>query len=482
MADTKPETFTSGAFASSVSHAQKYIVFNLEEVNNIIKMNKRGAENFLPYMASHEDFHTWDIRHPLATNGKELLNTRSWQQSLDDIFPPVSFRNILGYKDLAGQHTVSYSFVADPRQVPHGNPDAVKRMWNDPNGIPVESITNLTAGTDPELNKIKGAIKQVMLDTFRHHESLFDVKYIEAKDPNSANLLIYGAIIPSRPISQLAKDGRYNAYNQDVTILSYTPAEHGLFARSGVAEVAVMQKYFGPPKPDSKQRTITAEELGASSGVLWDDKPMAVDLTANPLGGELTVDMSAPPIKPAIVGTLVDQGGNLRVRHHVAKGASISELDATGTEIVLDVTGTDNAVVRVGYGSKIKLNGKNNQVTLGPGNDAITLANGSGHIISGLSVGDSIGAQGAAKAMLEYHNNGTLLTLISDSSKPTGSVLVKDMAPDQLVSHLKDITRLDAETEAKLAAALKKGVGEQLTSGTPTSIPFAIKGPQAQGK
>ena len=165
-----------------------------------------------------------------------------------------------------------------------------------------------------------------------------------------------------------------------------------------------MQKYFGPPKPDSKQRTITAEELGASSGVLWDDKPMAVDLTANPLGGELTVDMSAPPIKPAIVGTLVDQGGNLRVRHHVAKGASISELDATGTEIVLDVTGTDNAVVRVGYGSKIKLNGKNNQVTLGPGNDAITLANGSGHIISGLSVGDSIGAQGAAKAMLEYHN------------------------------------------------------------------------------
>jgi hypothetical protein len=474
----KKSGYGVGAFAHEVHAQQKYIVFDLDNADYDVKYKVKGAERFLPHTASHELLHTLGFDHPrtVASDG-ETPDTRSWEKIRQDIASRISAHTALGTLDpKTGKRRITYSFAADTKQVPHGNPEMQKRYQADPNGIVVENFTNLGENPDPDRNATHGRIRDAMREAFAMHEGLFNVTFEEARKPNEANILIYAANIPLRPqLSFESARGRNNAYTHDVTILSYNQAEPGLWASAGVGEVYVAQTVYGLPPEDPKRHIITAERLAAHSGVMWDHKPLAIRLTESPMLGALTIDMGAHPFQPAITGVLKnDKEEKRKVRQHIGALASMREVDATGSGITLDVTGTDAAVIKVGKGSAVKLNGNNNTVVLGPGTDAVTHAKGYGHVITGLSEEDSLSAREAGKVRLQHwdvagYEKGTLVTFMKDTG-PKGSVFVRDATPEKVIGRLKDMVVMEPETPQKPLVLNALDKDKEMTAAPPMAI------------
>jgi hypothetical protein len=452
MPDKKKEGYGAGAFASQVHSQQKYLVFNVESADHDASNKSKGAERFMPYVASHELFHALGLDHP-RTDAREgeKPDTRSWEQTRQDIASRLSSFNALGTLDTSGRRTITYSFNADPRLTPHGNPDNQRAWLTDPNAILTERMEHVGESKNTERNEANKRIRSSMMEAFADHERLFNVKYVETSDAGKANLLVYGAEIPRRPQPgyELTR-GSKNAYTHDVTIMSYNQADPKIWAMSGVGDVYAAQQVYGKPAESATRNTITAEQLAAQSGVLWDHKPMTIKLAGSKAKGDLKLDMGAHPYDPAITGTLKDAEGDKLVRQHIGAFASIGELDATGSDIKLDVTGTSGSRIKVSKDTRVTLNGRRNDITLGSGADSITHSKSFGHVVSGLAPEDSITAKNASKAQLEHwdkpgHEKGTLVTLVGDDGKNKGSVFVKDTAPDKLTPRLKGITTLEPE-------------------------------------
>lgn len=452
MPDKKSEGYGAGAFASQVHSQQKYLVFNVESADFDAQNKSKGAERFMPYVASHELFHALGLDHPRtgAADG-EKTNSRGWEQTRQDIASRLSSFNALGTLDTSGRRTITYSFNADPRLTPHGNPDNQRFWLSDPNAILTERMEHVGESKNTERNEANKRIRAAMLEAFAEHERLFNVKYVETSDAGKANLLVYGAEIPRRPQPgyELTR-GSKNAYNHDVTIMSYNQADPKIWAMSGVGDVYAAQQVYGKPPEDSKRNIVTVDQLTTRSGVLWDHKPITVKLAGDKAKGDLKIDMGAHPYDPAIVGTIKDAQGDKLVRQHIGANASIGELDATDSEIKLDVTGATGSQIKVGKDTRVTLNGRRNDITLGSGADTITHNKSFGHIVSGLAPEDSITAKNASKAHLEHwdkpgHEKGTLVTLVGDDGKNKGSMFVKDTAPDKVLPQLKGISQLELE-------------------------------------
>ncbi len=456
MADgeKKKTSYGVGAFASMVHSQQRYVVFNLDCVNYDSDHQLTGASRYLPHAASHELMHTLGFDHPRTSAGSdEKIDTRGWDQIRRDVASSINQTSALGSKDSrTGTRTITYCLCAPNSQIPHGN-DAIQKSWgNDPNAITVENLCNLEDGKDKQRNASNQKIKDVMKEAFAEHERLFNVKYVETKEPAHANLLIYAANIPTRPQPSFELTrGSKNAYTHDVTIMTYNQADKQIWPLSAVGDIEAAQRVYGLPLENAARHTLTPERLADHSGVLWDHKPMAIKLTGSPMVGSLMVDMDAHPFKPAITGMLrdIDTGAIKQIRQHIGSGAAINELDATGSSIGLDITGTTGARIKVGKSATVRLNGRNNNLTLGPGADDIIHQKGFGHVVDALSADDAIRAKNAKKLRMQAwddatHEKGTLVTFIGDDDKPTGSLFVKNTSVEDVSKRLKDLTPIEA--------------------------------------
>lgn len=451
MADEKGGKYGVGGFTSSVNSQQKYIVINTDGGDYDTKYKRKGAQRFLPYLASHELFHALGLDHPRSNAREgEKADQRSWDQIVWDIAPGLNFSTALGTLDTTtGTRTITYSFTGAPKLVPHGNP-ATQAAWlrADPNTLVVEEMTHMGDTGDAERKKLNRTFRDAMKEAFALHESLFNVKFVEASDPSKANLLLYSARIPPLNTPSYSQTrGSQNAYTHGLTIMSYNNAVEGIWPIVAAGDIYAMQRVYGQPPENDKRNIITAERLGQYAGAFWDHKPLAIKLTESPMVGALTIDMGAPSNIPAITGTLKNkEGDSLKVRHHIGKDVVLKEVDATGADIALDVTGATGASIKVGKpSSDVKLNGRRNSVVLGSGKDELTHVKGFGHVIAGLSPEDSIAAKAAGQAVLQHwdsdgHDKGTLVTLVGDDSKNKGSVFIKDAKPDDVMARLKGIT------------------------------------------
>jgi|GEM_PF-6451547 len=450
------------AFASHVHSQQKYIVFNLEAFDYDITHNPLGAGRILPGVASHELFHTLGFDHPKKpAQPGEVTDTRGWEQIRQDITSQLNAANALGTLQTTGKRIITYSFAADPTQVPI-------------NSATVEGMRHLGDTADTQRNKLNQRIKSAMTEAFAEHSDLFGVTFQESKDPRTANLLVYSGVVPSQAEAAIDLSGGKNPYTKGVTVMSYNPADPSIFPMSGVGDIYAAQMVYGLPPTDPKRRIVTAERLAHHSGVLWDNKPMAIKLTQSPMLGALTIDMGAHPFVPAITGTLKDKEGDKKVRQHIGAHASINEVDATDSEITLDVTGTTGATIKTGKKTNVSVKGRNSNIVFGSAADTIVDAKGFGHTLANLEPDDIIGAKAATKARLQHWTDaegekGTLITFIGDDAKHKGSIFVKDTAPDKVIPRLKDIVTTEQnETKAPLTLNAVDG-----TKGMATAPPVA---------
>ncbi len=455
MADKKPEEYYVAAFAQAEHMQQKYLVFDLAVANEDRRLKRRGAERHLPFIASHEFFHALGFDHPRTEARKgEALNSRTWEQLQQDIAANLTKENALGSFDPAtGIRTITFSFAAKPTQVQHGRADWQNFMRTDANSIPAENLASLAPGPDAARNDTNQHVKEVMLETFALHSSLFRVKLVEATDPASANILIYTANIPPKKylMQQFAR-GRDNAFNQDVTTLAYANAEAGIFPNVAVGELYIGQKIYGLPLDQPGRGIFNDTRLTEHAGVMWDNQPMAIKLSGSPMLGALTVNMGAHPYQPAITGTLRDAQGPLRVRQHIGANAILNEFDASDTAIALDITGTDNANIKVGTNSIVRLRGKSNAVTLGPGPDTVIHDKGFGHVLNNLCPEDTIKSPTATKVRMQHWSSlpdpGTLVTFLKDDTHATGSLFVRASDPETVMKQLQNLPLQELKTAA----------------------------------
>jgi hypothetical protein len=460
MAEQKKGGVGAGAFASSVSTQQRYIVFNLESAEYDENNKLKGAERYLPATASHELFHVLGLDHPRGqTNDGEKPNTRSWEQLRTDIASNLHSANALGTRDpKTGKRTITYSFAADPKLVPHGQEAFNRHFLSDPNNLSVEGMTNLADTTNADRNILHKRIRSAMQEAFAVHQDLLNIEYVEAKDPSRANVLIYAGVIPRKPAPSFDMTrGRDNPYTHDVTIMSYNQAQPGIWAMAAVGDVHALQTVYGKPADDDKLWVVTPQRLAKQAGVLWDHDPMIVRLGESPtMNGSLTIDLSAHPYKPVIEGVLSDEEGRRKVRHHIGRSASIGQIDARDSSIALTATGADDVVIKTGNGANLTLNGRNNQLILGHGADLITAGNGYGHVVTSLGEGDTISARDASMASIEQWNNttnatGSLVTFWGSDHKSRGSVFVRDATPGKVMEHLKGLALVELAPAAALA-------------------------------
>lgn len=458
-----------GAFATALGAQDKIIVVNLDALDHDNHSDKpKGAQRFLPRLASHEILHTLGFDHPRgAAKQGEGMDTRSIDQVRADIASNISSSNLLGKLDAkTGRHVITYSFGGNPGRIPVIT------------GITVERMRHLGETKDDAKDKENAQIKEAMREAFAEISSVSNVVFKESDDVNDANIRIFAGTISPSTDSAVSLDGGRNPLTDRSTVMSYNiaepdlasfgePLKRGVFKILAPGDVHALQKTYGLPPEDESRRVVTPLRLVSNSGVLWDHKKLVIKLTEPPkLGavtyekGSLSVDMGAPTFAPAITGTLKDKDGKeWRVSQHVGHGASIAELDATGSEIGLEVTGGLNARITPNAGATVKLNRRNNQVMLGAGKDTVTFLKGFGNVVSGMTADDAIASGGATKVHLEHWKEGeagTLMSFIGDDGARKGSLFVKGKSPQEVTGQLKGLTVLESYTpvDAQQAAAL----------------------------